>query len=744
MDFQIPEEDAKELIEFNNIDPSIELLLKPPVQAAPQTTGQAHSSSNPFDSQNKHSYVHQNPNSYNIRDAFNENQRCEMSDYQNVKRQQWKKRLLDSGYFNTESNQNEKTNNDKEKREMEREMEREKEREKDRARARNNDLESIYQRYNNDHDPENYQNPLLDENDLYGPNDNSDDNNTSKHDLYNDNDEFDPKKGCIICQSNFTNNDEITVLPCAHRFHTCEIATWFESNSWCPTCNFPIDSRLYLTNQSEQGTNQLEQLEQSERSEQDTIYNPGAIFADQNLGTVITLLCRVYSIRDQKSMIFFVLKYHENTVQGLGMKKTLIIKNNESISNISVESIVRVQGTLLKSPAPIKSSDITFTDREIHIQSVEIISKSETLPIQISDLNWYTDIGQNTCLNNRVLDLRSRKKQAIFQLQSYMTQYMREFLYSVGFIEIHTPKLTSVSSEGGADVFQTTYFGKPAYLTQSPQLYKQMAINSDFPRIFEIGPVFRAEKSNTKRHLTEFTGFDLEMRIENTYEEILDLFYELLSTTFSKLYQKHSQLIFESRGSKSFELELKKCIISYEDAVKLLNNHRSNENGEDDPLMSPFDDLSHAQEYKLGILVKQIFHTDLFILDKFPMKLRPFYTMPEKDCNNHNDSTSQSDSDDIFAKRYSNSYDIIFRGQEILSGAQRIHNYDDLIAMARAKGLSQESIDNMSFYFNSFKYGSFPHGGGGFGLERVLGNFLGIDEIRMVSMFPRDPKRIEP
>jgi aspartyl-tRNA synthetase len=560
---------------------------------------------------------------------------------------------------------------------------------------------------------------------------------SSFEDLYNDepnDEEFDRRTGCAICRSKFYPYDEITKLQCSHRFHTQELKQWLAINNSCPSCGFtiePTNSEINLEEDTDVDAepwqnNPIEYNLMRSESDED-------ILGNSNFDNTIELLCRVYSKRDQKGMVFLVLKYYSHTIQALVFKKSVIVRvpqNLESdtdvnslMSHVTNQSVIKVTGKLVKSPVPIKSTEVSFTDREIHIQQIELISKSEILPVQINDINWTTDVGQDTCLNNRVLDLRSRSKQATFALQSYLSQYMREFLYAKGFIEIHTPKLTSVSSEGGAEVFQTNYFGRPAYLAQSPQLYKQMAINGDFPKVFEIGPVFRAEKSNTKRHLTEFTGFDMEMRLENSYEEVLDIFYEMLSTVFSKLYSLHSDLIFKARNTEAFALEMKKCVITYQEAIQMLNNTAP----EGEPQLGPFDDINHAQEYRLGQLVKNLYKTDMFVLDKFPTSLRPFYTMPCKDNPN-----------------YSNSYDIIFRGQEVLSGAQRIHSYQDLCASAFSKGLTQDSMNNMSFYFESFKYGVYPHAGGGFGLERLIESFLDLSDIRMVSMFPRDPKRLEP
>ena len=245
-----------------------------------------------------------------------------------------------------------------------------------------------------------------------------------------------------------------------------------------------------------------------------------------------------------------------------------------------------------------------------------------------------------------------------------------------------------------------------------------MAINSDFKRVFEIGPVFRAEKSNTHRHLTEFTGLDLEMRIKEDYQEVKKVLYDLIVYIFDylkKYYFNEIKIISDQYGCLPLKYSDEMICITYETAVNLLN-----QNG---VKMNVTDDLNTQNEKLLGEIIKKKYDTDLFILDKFPLNIRPFYTMPSDD--------------NIFT----HSYDIILRGQEILSGAQRIHDYELLKKRIVEKGINPDTVKS---YLDSFKYGSYPHGGGGFGLERFVQSFLGLDNIRKTSLFPRDPSRIEP
>jgi len=296
----------------------------------------------------------------------------------------------------------------------------------------------------------------------------------------------------------------------------------------------------------------------------------------------------------------------------------------------------------------------------------------------------------------------------------------RECLMKKGFVEIHTPKLISGASEGGADVFTLDYFGQPACLSMSPQLHKQItAASSGFERVFETGPVFRAENSNTRRHLCEFTGFDLEMVIHEHYDEVLEVFSDLFIHIFDGLNERCSAEIERVREQHPFEdLEYLRPTLklTYAEGCALLREAGVEQ---DD-----YDDLSTENEKKLGDIVKEKYKTDFFFMDKYPLSVRPFYTMP---CPEN--------------PKLSNSYDFFIRGQEILSGAQRIHDPDLIEERAKAWGID---LNDIQAYLSSFRHGSQPHGGGGIGLERVVMLFLGLPNIRKSAWFPRDPKRIAP
>lgn len=328
-------------------------------------------------------------------------------------------------------------------------------------------------------------------------------------------------------------------------------------------------------------------------------------------------------------------------------------------------------------------------------------------------------VKMNTRLDNRVLDLRVPTTQAIFKLQAGVCHKFRDFLDSQDFIEIHTTKLNPGASEGGANVFKFDYFGNQACLAQSPQLYKQMCIVGDFKRVYEIGAVFRAENSLTSRHLCEFTGLDLEMEFKEHYFEVLDIIGELFYNIFEHLNKNYKSELEAINNQYPFEPLIYKreaLKLKWQDGVKLLeeNGYKQDVN----------EDLETENEKALGKIVHDKYQTDFYILYGYPKSARPFYTMPDAADSN-----------------FTNSYDAFIRGEEVLSGAQRVHDYELLLKQVKEKGINPSSLED---YLNSFKLGSAPHGGAGIGLERVVKLFIGLGNVKKCVLFPRDPKRLRP
>ncbi|CAJ0955049.1 unnamed protein product, partial [Mesorhabditis belari] len=443
-------------------------------------------------------------------------------------------------------------------------------------------------------------------------------------------------------------------------------------------------------------------------------------------GKEIWIRGRIHATRSKGNSCFIVIRHRVHTAQLALFKSEQVSKQMiKFVASIPKESIIDVKAKVLVAEQEVAAC--TQKDMELHGLQVFVVSASEQrLPLQIEDASRGENdpsglavVNLDTRLDNRVLDLRTPTTQAIFRIQDGVCFHFRSILRKRGFTEIHTPKIISAASEGGANVFTVSYFKGNAYLAQSPQLYKQMAIAGDFDKVYTIGGVFRAEDSNTHRHMTEFVGLDLEMAFKFHYHEVLQTIGDVLINVFKGLQQEYAheiEAVRQQYPAEPFEFCEPALVLKYADAVKLLREHGTEIGDEDD--------LSTPVEKFLGKLVKEKYKTDFYILDKFPLAVRPFYTMP-----------------DPHDKRYSNSYDMFMRGEEILSGAQRIHDPEYLIE--RAKHHKVE-LSQIQAYIDSFRYGCPPHAGGGIGLERVTMLFLGLHNIRLASLFPRDPKRITP
>lgn len=390
-------------------------------------------------------------------------------------------------------------------------------------------------------------------------------------------------------------------------------------------------------------------------------------------GTEVWTRGRLHTSRAKGKQCFFVLRQSNLTLQCLLSVSDNISKQMVKFgAGITKESVIDVRGVVKSVPMPIDGCLIK--DRELLVTQVFVVSAAAArLPLQLDDASrpepkdgdpddgLSIRVNQDTRLDNRILDLRTPANQAIFRLEAGVCDLFRKSLTSRNFVEIHTPKIISAASEGGANVFQVSYFKGTAFLAQSPQLYKQMAIASDLERVFTIGAVFRAEDSNTHRHLTEFVGLDLEMAFNYHYHEVVDVIAAMFVDIFKglqTLYAKEIQTIAAQYPAEPFKFLEPSLRLEYAEAVKLL--------AEDGVVLDPEEDMDTPTEKRLGRLIRAKYDTDFYILDKFPDKVRPFYTMADP-----NDS------------RWSNSYDMFMRGEEIMSGAQRIHDADMLLAKAK-------------------------------------------------------------
>ncbi|KAK1292052.1 hypothetical protein QJS10_CPB17g01912 [Acorus calamus] len=434
-----------------------------------------------------------------------------------------------------------------------------------------------------------------------------------------------------------------------------------------------------------------------------------------------------------KNMAFVVVRERGYTVQCVVTASEGVVSRQmvKYVTGISRESFVDIEGIVSVPENPIKGASQQV---EVQVRKIYCVNRSlPQLPFNIEDAaRSETDfekaeqdgeqlvrVNQDTRLNNRVLDMRTPANNAIFRVSSQVKSIFSQFLLSEGFVWIDSPKLIAGSSEGGSAVFKLDYKGQPACLAQSPQLHKQMAICGDFGRVFEIGPVFRAEDSFTHRHLCEFTGLDVEMEIKEHYSEVMDIVDRFFVTLFDTLNEKCKKELDAIRRQYPFEplKYLPKTLrLTFEEGVQMLK-----ESGVD---VDPLGDLSTETERKLGQLVLEKYGTEFYILHRYPLAVRPFYTMP---CFDN--------------EEYSNSFDVFIRGEEIISGAQRVHEAELLTTRARACRID---IKTISTYIDSFRYGAPPHGGFGVGLERVVMLFCALNNIRKTSLFPRDPLRLAP
>ena len=423
----------------------------------------------------------------------------------------------------------------------------------------------------------------------------------------------------------------------------------------------------------------------------------------KHLGKEILFSGFVDTIRDKKWVMFVILR------DSTGKLQMTIEKSEDSnkklldiMSNVSVESTIKVAGTLNENEA------VKLGGMELIPSKIEVTSKADTLPFDYNNLDG---VNIDTRLDFRWLDIRNEKNMLIRQIESTLIEGMREFLYKEEFTEIHTPKLIGTASESGSEVFEVKYFDRKAYLAQSPQFYKQMALASGLDRVFEVGPVFRAENSNTNRHATEFTGFDLEFAHIDSYEDVMDFEEDLLIAGLSKV--KKIKEVFGTEviiPTKPFpRMALKDLYQEFHDRY-----------GFDIPTEDVGDMNAEAEKLTYKLAMEKYNSEFMFIVDYAATK-RPFYHMRDENGKLQG-------------------YDLIWRGTEITSGAQREHRYEELCKNAAEKGLGKD----VEFYLQFFKYGCPPHGGFGIGLDRLTMLLLGLPSLKEAQFIFRGPNRLNP
>ena len=426
------------------------------------------------------------------------------------------------------------------------------------------------------------------------------------------------------------------------------------------------------------------------------------VFMEQEEGTTVTVEGAIHSIRNMGEIAFVILRKRDGLLQTVWEEG----KTNLDISQLKEAACICVEGT-------VKNEERAPHGKEIRLEKIEILSQpAQPLPLAID--KWKLNTSLETKLNMRSVSLRNIKERARFKIQEAICRGFREYLYEQGFTEIHTPKIGAKGAEGGSNVFKLNYFHTPAVLAQSPQFYKQMMVGV-FDREFETGPVFRAEKHNTRRHLNEYTSLDFEMGYIDSFLDICEMETGFLQYTMKLLETKYEKEL------KILGITLPKVdkipYVRFDEAKELVAEKYNRK------IRNPFD-LEPEEEELIGRYFKEEYDSDFVFVTHYPSKKRPMYAM-----------------DDPADERYTLSFDLLFRGLEITTGGQRIHDYNKLIEKIEKRGMSTEGMDQ---YLDTFKYGMPPHGGLGIGLERLTMQLLGEENVREACLFPRDMTRLEP
>ena len=419
-------------------------------------------------------------------------------------------------------------------------------------------------------------------------------------------------------------------------------------------------------------------------------------------GTTIILEGAVHSIRDMGEIAFVILRKREGLIQTVWEEG----KTDMELSEIREGDYIHVTGQ-------IKDEERAPHGKEVRLSTIRHLSHvSCPLPLPID--KWKLNTSLEAKLDRRSLSLRNIRERARFRIQEGIVRGFRDFLYEQGFTEIHTPKIGAKSAEGGANMFRLSYFHRPAVLQQSPQLYKQMMVGV-FDRVFETGPVFRAEKHNTRRHLNEYTSLDFEMGYIHSFLDICAMETGFLQYTMNLLEKEYSKEL------KLLNITLpdveKIPHVRFDEAKRLVSEKYNRK------IRNPFD-LEPEEEELIGKYFKEEYNADFVFVTHYPSKKRPFYAM-----------------DDPEDTRYTLSFDLLYHGLEITTGGQRIHDLSMLEEKIQEKGMTEEGLEQ---YLDAFRFGMPPHGGLGIGLERLTMQLLGEDNVREACLFPRDMSRLEP
>lgn len=427
-----------------------------------------------------------------------------------------------------------------------------------------------------------------------------------------------------------------------------------------------------------------------------------------HVGKTVTVAGFVDVRRDHGKLIFLDLRDRSGFVQAVALPS--FPDAVEVTKTLRAEYVVKVEAKVNARPERMVNKEQKNGDIELELLRVEVLARATELPFALD-----AELNIDTLFDYRPITLRRKRERAIFTVQALLSRGFRDFLDGEGFTEFQAPKIVGDDAEGGADVFRFEYFDTTASLATSPQLYKQILVGA-FERVYSVGSMFRAERHATSRHLNEIAMLDLEMGFIEDHRDVMDLMERMMRALRTRL-ENDAMGSFNHLGASLPSLpEGAFPTMKLREAQALIKR----ETGVD---KTDAPDLDPEDERWLCEYSAHTFGSDFVFVTHYPTKKRPFYTMDDPD-------------DPGFTK----SFDLLFRGVEILSGSQRVHNYDTLVEKIRAKGLDPEKF---AFYLMAFKHGLPPHGGIGMGLERLTQKMLGLDNVKEASLFPRDMHRID-
>ncbi len=428
-------------------------------------------------------------------------------------------------------------------------------------------------------------------------------------------------------------------------------------------------------------------------------------------GEKITVKGTIHRIREMSGFAFVVIRTGRMTFQCVWEEGI----SDCDVKDFSVEECVIVDGTLVVEERSRLGFDVKINNM------TRVSGKAEVPPVEISNDRKIDKLNLNTLLDTRIISLRNPRMRAILRVADGIMYAFRSFLREEGFTEFVPPKMVESGAEGGADMFEVDYFGKKAYLNQSPQMYKQIMVGV-FQKVFTVGPVFRAEKYSTNRHINEFQGLDLEMGFIDSFEDIMELEARMFKYIFKVLNEEYAPELemFLGKDAKLPELE---CFpkIRFTEAKQLFADAHPGKQGEN-ALLEP--DFAPEEEKWLGEYFLEKYNAPVVFITHYPTVKRPFYAMEDPEDNN-----------------YTLSFDMLLNGLEVTTGGQRIHDYEMQVAKMEQRGMD---ITQFEDYLTMHKYGMPPHGGMGLGLERIVQNILGLDNIKKATAFPRDRDRLRP